>query len=180
MLKRHKHTPAHLFLDDTPYFITGAVHRKRPLLATPEIKKQLIDLIKEYFDRYNWQLRNWVVLDNHYHLIGKSREGKDLTVVMRGIHRASAPLIAAATECENPVWWNYWDYCPRDENDYWVRTNYLLYNPVKHGYVNNLDDYPFSSFKTVLEEMGRENLAACFRKYRGYRALALKETEDDY
>ncbi len=180
MLKRHNHTPAHLFLDDTTYFITGAIHQKRPLLAAPELKQQLLEQMKQYFARYNWQLHQWIILDNHYHLIGKSVNGKDLTAIMQNIHRASASFVIRATGCEKPVWWNYWDYCPRDEDDYWVRTNYLLYNPVKHGYVTDLNAYPFSSFKTVFEELGRENLVKQFQKYAGYKELVMKETNDDY
>ncbi len=180
MLKRHKHTPAHLFLDNKAYFITGAIHQKRFLLAAPELKQKLMELIKRYFDHYNWQLHHWVILDNHYHLMGKSREGKDLTAMIQSIHRASAPMIVTATGCEKPVWWNYWDYCPRDEYDYWTRINYLLYNPVKHGYVTDLNDYPFSSFQKSFSEMGRGNLAKQFQKYSGYRNLVLKEADDDF
>jgi putative transposase len=180
MLKRHKHTPTHLFLDNTAYFITGAIHRKRPLLAPPELKKHLIDIIRIYFERYNWDLQNWVILNNHYHLMGKSRKGKDLPSIMRDIHKASASLITDSTHCERPIWWNYWDYCPRDEEDYWVRTNYLLYNPIKHSYVNNLNNYPFSSFKRAIEDLGREKLVACFQKYTAYKDLVMQETDDDY
>ncbi|OAD22046.1 hypothetical protein THIOM_002169 [Candidatus Thiomargarita nelsonii] len=40
MFKRHPHTPIHAFFDDTPYFLTGAIYKKRPLLASSRCSKR--------------------------------------------------------------------------------------------------------------------------------------------
>ena len=74
-----------------------------------------------------------------------------------------------------PIWWNYWDYCPRDEKDYLIRLNYGLINPVKHGYVTNLVDYAYSSFHATYDMLGREVLAQQFKDYPGYKDLQLDE-----
>ncbi len=179
MLKYHEYTPAHLFEDDTPYFITGAIYQKRPLLAIPELKHDLINIIKEEFEKYHWELHEWVILDNHYHLMGHSEKGEDLSHIFRRIHSRSGILISRATHCEKPVWWNYWDYCPRNEQDYFVRLNYLLMNPIKHGYVTNLHDYSFSSFHNLLTEIGRKRLIEQVRAYPEYKTLVLHEAEED-
>lgn len=52
MLKKHRNTPVHLFLDNTGYFVTGAIYQKRYLLKDPEIKDNLLDLIQTYFTQY--------------------------------------------------------------------------------------------------------------------------------
>ena len=178
MLKSGRHTPAHLFLDDTPYFITGAIYQRRPLLASSELKAHLVDVLRESFARFGWALHDWVVLDDHYHLLGLSGEGARLTALMRHIHATSARRIHQPTGCELPVWWNYWDFCPRDEVDYRTRQNYLFNNPIKHGYVTDLKDYPYSSFPALLQAQGRETLARQFRDFAGYRAL--RAVEDDF
>lgn len=181
MLKRPPHTPAHLLLDDTPYFITGAIYKKRPLLKNAELKHELLKHFQQQFEKYDWLLFHWVILDNHYHLIGQSWEGGDLPAIFRNIHSKIALLIREATQCEKPVWWNYWDYCPRNEKDSMIRLNYLLYNPVKHGYTNNLQYYPFSSFHSLYAEMGREKLVKQFQTYSEYKTLVLSEAyEDDF
>jgi putative transposase len=179
MLKRYLHAPAHLFVDDTFYFITGAVYRKRPLLDSPDLKLRLLELFRGYFDKHTWNLHHWVILDNHYHLIGKSRKGKDLTAIIRNVHIISAKEIYRETACEKPVWWNYWDYCPRNEKDYMTRVNYLLYNPVRHGYVKDLRHYPFSSFNKVYAETGRDSMVKQFRNYPDYKTLVLHEAKED-
>jgi putative transposase len=66
---------------------------------------------------------------------------------------------------------NYWDYCPRDQKDYHARLNYLLYNPVKHGYVSDLKDYPQSSFQGLFQALGKERLAEQIRDRPDFRML---------
>ncbi len=39
----------------------------------------------------------------------------------------------------------YWEHTVRDEADYRLHVDYIHYNPVKHGYVANAVDWPFSS-----------------------------------
>ena len=179
MLKRYGHNPAHLFLDNTIYFITAATYKKRPLLTTHELKCLLIETIKTAFEQYAWQLHHWVILDNHYHLLGQSRKGEDLSKIMKSIHIPTAMEIRQATQCEKPVWWNYWDYCPRDHKESMIRQNYLLYNPAKHGYVTNLQEYLYSSFHEAFQQLGRDRLAEQFRNYPEYKTLQLPEAEND-
>ena len=175
----NSHTPLHIFADDTPYFITGAIYKKRPLLDNPTLKQQLLEFFQGYFAKYNWELHHWVILNNHYLLLGKSRIGRDLTKIIRNVHRLMAYNITNLTQCPKPVWWNYWDYCPRDEQDYMVRLNYLLNNPVKHGYVANLYEYPFSSFHATIKTQGVDSLRQQFRDYAEFRTLFLREAYND-
>lgn len=178
-VKKHQHTPAHLLLDDTPYFITAIIYQNRKLLAQAHLKQTLLELMQTYFTEFQWELHYWVILDNHYHILGQSRRGKDLSKLMRSIHSHSAQYIRQNTSAQKPIWWNYWDYCPRNEADYMTRCNYLLYNPIKHGYVTDLKAYPFSSFRHLYESIGRTELAAQFKAYPDYRHLVLSEVDDD-
>jgi putative transposase len=167
MYKQHPRTPAHVLLDNTPYFITGAIYQRRHLLSDA-LRQQLQQVIHESFSQSSWTLQHWVVLDNHYHLLAMSGEGTELSKIIKRIHGVSAHFIAQATQCERSVWWNYWDYCPRDEQDYFTHLNYLLNNPVKHGYVQNLYDYPFSSFHDLIRSQGRACLVQQFKRYAEY------------
>ena len=175
MLTKNQHNPAHLFVDDSPYFITGSIYQKRALLCSNAIKDYLLATIQQCFDEKGWLLNNWVIRGNHYHLLGISKNGANLSRIFGKIHMLSAKLIGAKQHTEKPIWWNYWDYCPRDDRDYFTRLNYLLNNPIKHGYVTNLNDYPYSSFHELLKKQGREFLIQQFRKYSDYKNLYLDE-----
>ena len=154
MIKKNPHNPAHLFIDNSPYFITSSIYQKRALLYSNVIKDHLLATIRQCFDEKGWVLNDWVILDNHYHLLGISKTGADLSGIISKIHMLSAQFIRLQLTAEKPIWWNYWDYCPRDEKDYFIRLNYLFNNPIKHGYVTNLNDYPYSSFHNYVEKTG--------------------------
>lgn len=175
MLKRGKHSPAHLLLDHTVFFITSAIYRKRPLLKSDTVKQHLLTTIESCLNEKNWHLSHWVILDNHYHLLISSDKGEDMPRIFRKIHGLSARFIQSKGPCELPIWWNYWDYCPRDEKDFYIRLNYLLNNPIKHGYVTDLNDYPYSSFHMTLEAIGRNALARQFTEHPEYKHLHLEE-----
>jgi putative transposase len=177
MLKRHLHTPAHLLLDDRSYFITSAIYKKRRLLDD-SLKQRLHLTIHDIMTEYSWKLEHWVILDNHYHIMALSHKGESLPSIMRRIHSISGTYIRNATGCDKPVWYNYWDYCPRNEHEYYTRLNYLLYNPIKHGYVDNLQHYPYSSFHRTIEDFGRNHLVQQFAHYP-LKTFILSESEDD-
>ncbi len=177
MLKKQAHRPAHLLLDDSPYFITASTHEKRPLL-TNTIKIQLLELMRQEYESCQWRFEHWVILNNHYHILVHSNKGNDLSKIIGRIHFKSGQIIRETYPNYKHIWWNYWDYCPRDENDYLVRLNYLLLNPIKHGYTDNLNDYPFSSFHQSLVKTGREKLMKQFKGHTEYKNLILPE--DDF
>jgi len=48
---------------------------------------------------------------------------------------------------ERGIWQRrYWEHCIRDERDYYSHLDYIHYNPVKHGWVQAVKDWPYSSF----------------------------------
>ena len=48
---------------------------------------------------------------------------------------------------ERGVWQRrYWEHTIRDERDYAAHMDYVHFNPVKHGLVANVGDWPYSSF----------------------------------
>jgi putative transposase len=50
------------------------------------------------------------------------------------------------------VWRNYWDTCITHETSYYARLNYVHLNPVKHGLVEDAENYPFCSYRWFLEK----------------------------
>ena len=69
------------------------------------------------------------------------------------------------TRAGRQVWHNYWDTCVRTEADYWTRFNYIHYNPIKHGYVKQFSNWPFSSYGYYLERRGEGWLLDVIERY---------------
>jgi putative transposase len=105
-------------------------------------------------------------LDDHYHLLLKTRRGKDLSRFFGQLHGSTSRQINLwDVATGRQIWHNYWDTCIRTEADLWARFNYVHNNPVKHGYVRQLEDWPFSSYHYYLRTEGEEWLRDCWLRY---------------
>jgi putative transposase len=48
---------------------------------------------------------------------------------------------------ESTIWQRrFWEHQIRDEQDYAIHMDYIHFNPVKHGYVQNVIDWQYSTF----------------------------------
>ncbi len=45
----------------------------------------------------------------------------------------------------------FWGHIIRDEGDYERHVDYIHYNPVKHGHVSRVAEWPYSSFHRYVE-----------------------------
>ena len=64
----------------------------------------------------------------------------------RRLRTQGAPL-QANSKGEYALWQRrYWEHTIRDEDDLQKHVDYIHYNPVKHGLVNRVTDWPYSSF----------------------------------
>jgi putative transposase len=110
-------------------------------------------------------VRAWVVLPNHYHLL---MEG-DLRVFAQRIARLHN---GAATQWNREdgtpgrkVWHRFSDRIIRSERHYYASLNYIHANPVKHGHAANAEAWAWSSLSLYMEMVGREQLADWWREY---------------
>jgi putative transposase len=46
----------------------------------------------------------------------------------------------------------FWEHLIRDETDYWQHVDYIHWNPVKHGWVRSVKDWPYSSFHGYVKQ----------------------------
>ncbi len=165
-MTQQEHHPPHLYLDDTWYFLTASTYHNLPILHPANYKELLRDQIKDMAQEFHLTLRAWAILNNHYHLLLKTRLGEDLIKFFRRVHgRTSFEFNGLDGTRGRQVWHNYWDACIRSDKDYWMRFNYIHHNPVKHGYVNHTEDWPFSSYPYYLRTKGEDWLNDISMKY---------------
>ncbi|RLG27668.1 hypothetical protein DRN98_10575 [Methanosarcinales archaeon] len=161
-----KHHPKHYYLNDTVYFITSHVYKKNQYLNAESSKKILYQILCQTLKEFNYKLYAWVILDDHFHFEFKTRIGDDLIKVMKRIHgKCSYQLNNMEQKPKRKVFQNYWDYCIRNKKDFYTHFNYIHHNPVKHGYVKNIDDYLFSSYRYWHSKKGNEWIRSSFREF---------------
>jgi putative transposase len=97
-----------------------------------------------------------VVLPDHLHCIWTLPEG-DADNAVRWAHlKASFSHALPPTELrsavriakgERGIWQRrYWEHLIRDERDLAAHVDYVHFNPVKHGHVARVADWPYSTF----------------------------------
>jgi len=163
------HRPAHYYIDNTDYFLTGHMNEGLDLLFNDERKQLFFNVLSNIFKDYNIELISWVILINHYHILFRLEKGIDLGPFENRLHSVTATLLNRLDQTKGRnVWYQYWDYCPRDEKDFYTHFNYIHHNPVKHGICKNqkqVERYNFCSYKKWFDKMGEGWVSACFSEY---------------
>ena len=164
MTKRHQ--PFHLYLDDQVYFVTAHTYLNKFSLNASSKKEKLLKKIKIFLRQFDFNLYAWVILDNHYHILFKVYKGKDLPKVLNKIHGGYSYEINKIDNCRGrKIWQNYWDFCIRSEEDFWRHFNYIHHNPVKHRYVQKMEEYKFSSYGYWIRKKGYDWMMSIFREH---------------
>ena len=154
--KVYAHNPPHLFRPNAKYFVTGATYLKKHFLASESSKTRLLFSINKGCEKYRWMLENWVILDNHYHLmLNTPANANTLSILFDEGHKFTALWLKEnfpELKEEKRMFYNYWDSCITYEKSYFARLNYIYFNPVKHGYVKEASDYLWGSYRLRLRE----------------------------
>ncbi len=166
--KEYNHNPPHLFSPNSKYFITGATYKKKMCFKRNEAKEQLLKSISIGFNRHGWILEDWVILDNHYHLLGNAPDdSSNLSEMMQEIHKFVALWVKKnipESGGSEKVMYNYRDTCITYEASYFARLNYIWNNPVKHGYTNSAEEWVYGSYFKKAER-DKEELEKIIKKY---------------
>ena len=70
----------------------------------------------------------------------------------RGLAESAPRTASKIAKRERGLWQRrYWEHAIRDDGDLERHVDYVHFNPVKHGYVSQVRDWPFSSFHRYVE-----------------------------
>ena len=128
------------------WFFTVNLRHRRSFLLCRHIGL-LREQVAQVKKRYPFTVDAWVVLPEHMHCIWTLPEGDSnfsgrWREIKKGFTRALMRPAAADT-----IWQRrFWEHGIRDEEDFRRHINYVYINPVKHGWVTRVGDWPFSSF----------------------------------
>lgn len=175
--KTYLYNPPHYFVPNAMYIVTGSLLYKQRLLFDDKRKALVLEILLERAAHWNWDMQAWSVLENHYHFVSQAPQNAlTLESLIRQVHSKSAvELNKLDMTPGRKVWQNYWDTCITHEMSYLARIRYVHLNPVKHGLVQNAEDYPFCSYKWFLEQADDE-----FQKQVMDQPIDRVDIEDDF
>lgn len=143
------------------YFFTVNLANSRLALLTDHIEP-LRAAFRETRLRHRFASEAIVVLPDHLHAIWTLPEGDDDFSVRwslikanfsRAVPRGEPVSQSRRRRRERGIWQRrYWEHTIRDENDFNRHIDYIHFNPVKHGYVKHVADWPYSSFHRMVRQ----------------------------
>ena len=143
------------------YFLTvNLLQRKGNDLLIRHIQS-LRESTKTVKAHHPFKIHGGVVLPEHMHCLIKLPENDtDYATRIRlikigfskSIPNTERRSVVRIKRGERGIWQRrYWEHLIRDEADFQAHLNYIHFNPVKHGWVKQVKDWPYSTFHRWVE-----------------------------
>jgi putative transposase len=147
------------FVPGGTFFFTVNLAERRLRLLTEHIDK-LRTAVRVARTTHPFTIEAIVVLPDHLHAIWALPEGdNDFATRWRLIKSAFSRALpkgeriseSRRSKGERGIWQQrYWEHTLRDERDLARHMDYIHFNPVKHGHVSCVTDWPHSSFHRLV------------------------------
>lgn len=145
----------------TYFFTVNLLQRQGNDMLTRHIEL-LRAVVKSVRERHPFTIHGWVILPEHMHCVIELPAGDsnyatrwrlikmEFSKALPRTERLSAVRIRRG---ERGIWQRrYWEHLIRDERDYRAHMDYVHINPLKHGLVKCVADWPYSTFHRMVAE----------------------------
>ncbi|RJQ47520.1 MAG: transposase [Gammaproteobacteria bacterium] len=148
------------FVPGGSYFFTVALADRSATLLTDHI-----DVLRKAFQRIRRELpfniEAMVVLPDHLHCVWTlPPETADFSTRWKRIKAEFSHALPAGEQRsasrmkkgERGIWQRrFWEHALQDELDWQRYVDYVHYNPVKHGYMKRVAQWPYSTFRRYVK-----------------------------
>ena len=147
------------------YFFTVTTHRRQALLTDPRCREALRTAINKVRLEMPFDIVAWVLMPDHLHAVWQlPQNDKDFSLrwslIKQHVTRECESWLPRRSlspsrerRGEGSLWQRrFWEHLIRDETDFSRHLDYIHYNPVKHGYVTSVADWPYSTFHRYVKE----------------------------
>ncbi|MBO3275845.1 REP-associated tyrosine transposase [Pseudomonas schmalbachii] len=150
---RRDHTPG-----ATWFFTLNLADRRSRLLA--DHIDQLRAAFRYTMGRHPWRIDAIVILPDHIHALCTLPDSDYAlrwrlvkTHFSRNLPSGEHVSTSRLRRGERGIWQRrYWEHRIRDDEDFARHVDYIHHNPRKHGYVERVADWPWSSFHRYVRE----------------------------
>ncbi len=146
------------YIPGTAVFITQVVQDREPVFRDPENIELLRQILRNVKEIHPFDMLGYVFLPDHFHILiqpsGESNFSDILHSLKPNFTKAYKRKIGLLPSQSMKFWQKrFWDHIIRDDRDCEYHLHYIHYNPVKHGYVTEPQNWKHSSY-TEWEKRG--------------------------
>jgi len=129
------------------YFITSVTENRKKVFKRKHNIKALLDTFKYYKEKYSFAIIAYCILPDHFHWLIIPSEKVNASEIMKGVKGYSTRKINCINHWNGRLWQHqFLDHIIRKDDDYKRHINYIHNNPLKHGLVEDIKSYPWSSY----------------------------------
>ena len=153
-----------LYIPGGTYFFTLVTYNRINLFNDPEARQVLKEVWKSVQTKYPFTLDAFCLLPDHLHCLwtlpaNDSQYSSRWNLIKNQFSKKYKSIINISmqksdsqTPKQESIFWQrrFWEHYIRDEDDFEKHFDYIHYNPVKHGYVQNPIDWQWSTFEKYL------------------------------
>jgi len=161
------HSPPHYDVSHNTYLLTAANYQHQVVIGTTldrmaSFEKSLLEVMNKHAKI----IYAWSVLPNHYHALV---ETEDLAYTIYGLGQMHGRTSRAWNlEDKTPgrkCWYRCLDRAIWTEKQLYTAVNYVHYNLIKHGYVDKMHEWTFTSAEDFLNNHGRDRAIQLWKDY---------------
>ena len=145
----------------TYFFTVNLLQRKNNALLIDHIDL-LRKVVAQVKKSHPFTIHAWVVLPEHIHCVVELPDGdadfKTRWMLIKMLFSRAIPKNEWRSDIrihrrERGIWQRrYWEHLIKNEADYRAHVDYVHINPVKHGLVKQVKDWPYSTFHKLVEQ----------------------------
>jgi putative transposase len=148
------------FLQGGSFFFTVVTYHRLPILTNLAARDLLHEALSHVQQKLSFEIVAICLLPDHIHCIWTLPEGdSDYSLRWKEVKRLftqgylaqigpGEPRNASRQNHGEAAIWQrrFWEHMLRDQEDLGRHIDYIHFNPVKHGLVKEIEDWPWSSF----------------------------------
>ena len=147
------------FVPGGTFFFTVVTYRRQPWLVEPDARAALRDALTRCRATRPFAVDAWVLMPDHLHAVWTLPPGdadystrcaqikRTVSVLLADRKRADWVNDSKRSHRESTLWQRrFFEHTIRDDADFARCVDYAHSNPVKHGLVDRVADWPWSTF----------------------------------
>jgi putative transposase len=135
--------------------VTSRGDRREEIYLDDADRTNWLTLFGHVCKRFNWVCHAYCLMDNHYHIVVETAEG-NLSRGMRQLNGVYTQTFNRAHNRIGHVYQGRYKAILVEKESYLLElTRYVVLNPVRAGRVNNVDQWPWSSYSAMIGKSSR-------------------------
>jgi putative transposase len=130
--------------------VTSRGDRREEIYLDDADRTNWLTLFGHVCKRFNWVCHAYCLMDNHYHIVVETAEG-NLSKGMRQLNGVYTQTFNRAHNRVGHIYQGRYKAILVEKESYLLElTRYVVLNPVRAGRVNNVEQWPWSSYSVMV------------------------------